>query len=537
VTPVTTRTLVVAFADWSVVAVGAPADEPVAVVRAKRVVAASPAARAEGVLPGLCRREAQARCPAVTIGDHDPARDARAFEPVAAALEVLTPRIEITEPGRAAFPTRGPSRYFGGDAALAARAAALARGAVPGVTRGMGPGVGVADGPFTAALAARQSATAGGGAGSILVVAPGASPAFLAPLPLATLEHDEPGRRELVDVLGRLGLRTLGDLAALPAADLVARFGTGGAVAHRLAAGLDPRPPTTRPPPPELAVTAELDPPAERVDVVAFTARALADELHRRLTGRGMACTRLLIGAETEHGEVMERLWRHEGTLGPGAIADRARWQLHGWLEGSAQHRPTAGISRLRLAPDEVVAATGRQLGFWGGTTGAPERAVRAMARLAGLLGPEAVTVPEWRGGRGAAEQVGLVPAVAVDLDGERAGVRPGPVSAPWPGRLPEPEPATVHPEPLPVTVLDGGGAAVGVSGRGRVTAAPHQVVVGDARPVRVLAWAGPWPVDERWWDPAGHRRRARFQVVTDDGVARLLAVEAGRWWAEAVYD
>jgi protein ImuB len=51
------------------------------------------------------------------------------------------------------------------------------------------------------------------------------------------------------------------------------------------------------------------------------------------------------------------------------------------------------------------------------------------------------------------------------------------------------------------------------------------------------VAWAGPWPADERWWDPANHRRRARFQLLTDDGAAHLAVVEAGRWWLEAVYD
>src|SRR5437588_9655134 len=136
---------------------------------------------------------------------------------------------------------------------------------------------------------------------------------------------------ELVDVLRRLGLRTLGDLAALPAADVLARFGTPGALAHRLASGLDERPPATRPPPPELAIEAELDPPAERVDTAAFVGRALADELHQRLAARGHACSRLLVIAETEHGERLERLWRLDQHTA-GFVADRVRWQLDGWL-------------------------------------------------------------------------------------------------------------------------------------------------------------------------------------------------------------
>jgi protein ImuB len=52
-----------------------------------------------------------------------------------------------------------------------------------------------------------------------------------------------------------------------------------------------------------------------------------------------------------------------------------------------------------------------------------------------------------------------------------------------------------------------------------------------------VTAWTGPWPVAERWWDTGQARRLARFQVVTDDGLAYLLVLEGGRWRVEAVYD
>ena len=54
--------------------------------------------------------------------------------------------------------------------------------------------------------------------------------------------------------------------------------------------------------------------------------------------------------------------------------------------------------------------------------------------------------------------------------------------------------------------------------------------------PVGIKAWAGPWPLEERWWDGGG-RRRARFQVCTADGRAFLLAREKSRWWVEATYD
>jgi protein ImuB len=521
------RTLVVHVADWPVVAAGARPDEPAAVLHANRVVACTDAARVEGVEVGMRRRESQARCPSLAVLDHDPARDARAFEAVVAALaQHITPRIEVVAPGHAAFPTRGPSRYFGGDGPLAELATELAAGELDG--RAV-PLVGIADGPFAARLAARADPQ---------VVAPLGSPAFLAPLPVATLLlAGVPA--ELVDVFGRLGLRTLGAVATLPAGDVAGRFGTEGVVAHRLASGRDERPPATSAPPPDLSARAELDPPAERVETAAFVARGLADELAGRLGADGLACTRLLIAAETEHGERLERLWRGDGSGGAaaltaGAIADRLRWQLDGWLNGSSSHRPTAGITLLELVPDEVVPATGRQLGFWGGATGADDRAVRAIARVAGLLGLDAVTVPEWRGGRSAAEQVALVAAAAVDLGEARPAARvPGGGDLPpWPGALPAPAPAALASSAEPIDVRAADGTPVQVSGRGVLHADPA-VVQGR----EVVAWAGPWPVEERWWDPARHRRRARLQVLTDDGVARLLTLESGVWSVEAVYD
>jgi protein ImuB len=243
------------------------------------------------------------------------------------------------------------------------------------------------------------------------------------------------------------------------------------------------------------------------------------------------------VAAETEHGERLERVWRHEGALTAGALADRVRWQLDGWLNGSSLARPTAGITLLRLVPDEVVPATGHQYGFWGGSAGADARVVRAVDRLQGLLGPEAITVPAWRGGRAPGERVARVPAATVDLDADRPATRAGSVTEPWPGTIPDPPPAAIHFQPLPAEVVDDQGRAVGVSGRGEPTAAPAGLAVEGREPRAVSAWSGPWPVDERWWDPDGHRRRARYQVRTDDGVARLITLEGGRWWVEATYD
>src|SRR5579875_2423687 len=535
------RTLVVWCPDWPVVAAGHRAEALVAVVAGERVVAASAGARADGVRRGLRRREAQARCPELLVVAADPGREARAFEPVVAAIEDVVPGVEILRPGAVALDTRGPSRYFGGDHRLAHQVAEAVDAALTHRPGSPPCRVGVADGRFAAERAARM-----GPPGAPHVVPPGGSGTFLAPLPITVLPD-----QDLAGLLARLGLGTLGDLAALPPASVLARFGEEGVAAHRLARGLDDRPLALRSPPEDLTARIELDPPAERADVAAFAARSLAGELHQRLAVRGLACTQVEIEAETEHGERLARRWRHEGTLDSAAIAERVRWQLDAWLSDGGT---SGGLTLLRLVPQEVVPEGGRQLGFWG--RAAEDGGVaRCLARVQGLLGPEAVVTAVLGGGRHPAEAATLIP-----WGDPRVAARPGPPvppgappadapsrrapsrrrgrsepPPPWPGRLPAPAPARTYAPPVPAEVRDAAGATVTVSGRGTVSAPPAEVSVGGGPWAVIRAWAGPWPVEERWWD--GGRRCARFQVVTADGSALLLIREGGEWRVEAAYD
>lgn len=567
------RTCCVWCPDWPVVAWRqsdpALSDRPVAVLEpatgAPVVRAASPEARAEGVRPGLRRREAESRCPELVTVDVDPMLEARAFEAVARAVESVTPRLVLDRPGRCLFPTLGPARYFGGDEAVATQVvAAVSATGVPDVR------VGVADGAFAALLAAR-----GPGPGSVRVVPPGGSPDFLGSWPVGVLRlagSSPPGSGAsepvaLADLLVRLGMPTLGSFAALSASAVAGRFGAAGRSAHRLARGLDEHPPALTQPPPDLSVDEELDPPAQRLDVAAFAAKTLADRFSALLTDRGLACTRVVVEAKTEHGESLARCWRHDGALDATALADRVRWQLEGWFAGtpSAVDVPdrraaqdaaaeadvlepvTAGITLLRLAPDCVIPATGRQLGFWGGDPAAADRAARAFARVQGLVGPAAVATPVLQGGRSHAERVRWVPW------GEpREPARPdrpaggGPHGDPaagdgptWPGRVPDPAPARVYDPPRSADLLDADGVPVTVTGRGECHAPPAWIrsdVLADGTS-GIVAWAGPWPEDLRWWDRLTRRRRARWQILTDAGVAALVVVESGRAALEALYD
>jgi protein ImuB len=605
------RTLLLWCPDWPVIAAeivdGVPADGAVVVLHGNRVVACSEAARADGVRRGLRRREAQSRCPRLVVVEHDAGRDARAFEAVVVAVEEVAVGVEVIRPGACALAARGSARYFGSEEAAAERIVEQVAEACSVESQ-----VGIADGVFAAGLAAR------GGR----LIPPGETATFLAGMPIETIE-----RPDLVDLLKRLGITTLGDFAALPAGDVLTRFGFDGALAHRLAAGHDHRPLAVRRPPPDLDVSDTYDEPLERVDVAAFAGRVLAERLHDRLAAHGLACTRLGIEAVTADGQELHRVWRHDGTLTAAAIAERVRWQMDGWLTGArrgAPARPTAGLVRLRLIPDGVLVHLGLQPGLWGDAGADWERAHRAFSRVQGLLGPDAVLTPVLGGGRSADDQVRLVPwgderdphrhtaphtepipdhtstpiqtfehqksaevrpqtaelvsegrshqdawgpapapvtglplpvqpeptaretaAPGVAVIAVRPGRRsPGarrpaklPELPPWPGRLPKPAPAIVPPQPLPAVVLDATGAPVGVSARLDLTGAPAALVLERSEPVEITGWAGPWPIDERWWAAGEARRRARFQVVLADERALLLTLAGGHWAVEAIYD
>lgn len=539
------RIVTVWFPDWPVVAAGAAADVPAAVLHANRVVARTMAAEEQGVVVGQRRRQAQQRCPDIELLDADPLRDAREFEPVVRAVAELSPRLDVVEPGWIALAARGPSRYFGGDEPFAERVVGATESALG---RRRQVGVGIADGRFASGVAARSSIRHG----TPVIVAPGTSPEFCAPLPIGWLLTLGEVDADFVDLLMRLGVRRLGDLAALPPADVLGRFGPLGVHAHRLASGDDTRPSTTTDPAPERRLDRVLDDPVAQTDAVVFVAKQLADELVEALAGHGQVCTRLVVSLETENGERSERIWYRSAGMSSPAMVERVRWQLDGWVNqppGSDQEI-TGGIALVRLIPDEVRADVGEQLGLWGGESDADRRAARAIARLTTLTSESDVTVPVWSGGRLPADRYRWVPAATADLDQRSravssAGTGSG-ESGPWPGSLPAPSPATVFSDPHRIEVVDDRGEAVTVTGRGALSAPPAslRVLAGDeesgwrrGRERTITAWAGPWPVEEHWWEPARHRRLARFQMVTDDGRAHLVIAEHRRWWIGATYD
>jgi protein ImuB len=217
------------------------------------------AAEAFGVHPGMRLGEALARCPRLTLIPPDPAGVADLWERLLVRLESVGAAVEPERPGLVCFDARGLLRLHGGiEGVLRAARTALR----------MPARFGVAPSRFAAVAAATRARTrrpeiVGAGAGGRIGGTSRGSGglggsgdqgrregrevarAYLAPLPVALLRA-RPALADLPEALERLGVGTLGELAALPAAALADRFGKRGLLAYELARGgdsaLSPRP-------------------------------------------------------------------------------------------------------------------------------------------------------------------------------------------------------------------------------------------------------------------------------------------------------
>lgn len=489
------RTLCVWYPEWGLRDQDAPQDEPAQNVGEDgRVIAVNHRADAAGVHIGMRRREAEAVCPTVVTVPYDPGAAARRFEPVVLAIEALIPRVELSAPGLLFIPVDGAVVYYGGEGPLIDRLAKE----LDSVT---GPGfrIGLAAGPFAALRAAEQ----GDDAQPIFVVADDGR--FL-----ASLELDDVGAEELVATLRWLGITTLGELARLPRAAMVSRFGAEGLAAHRLASG-EGREPLPRSIPKDLQVEERYSPPLESLDQVAFAARSLANRLIGELAAHGIAPYRVQIEAEAADGTVRSRLWRSIDPFDDGALAERARWQLRAWMEGTGVDI-RGGIAALRFLPHEL-SGSGRQLTLHDDARNAAE-AQRAIAEAQAIVGPDAVVMAVEQGGRDPGDRVTWhrwgEPPLSPNRD----------PAAPWPGKIPAPAPALVPPTPptLEVEWVDG---------------FPERVRL-SSRWVPVLSWAGPWRKMGRWWEGKGPADR--YQIVTSAG-AILCEVSNGRTVLLGIYD
>ena len=267
----------------------------------------SAAAEAFGVAAGMRLGEALARCPELRLVPPDPEGERTAWGRVLDRLESIGAACESYLPGLAWFDAGGLRRVHGGrveDVLVAAR------GALGGAVR-----LGCAPSRFAAHAAAlrarpRRGRTGGSGfPGGAVVVPERAVRPFLAPLPVALL-RTRPELEGLPETLERLGIRTLGELAALPVPAVAERFGHPGLLALDLAQGRDTPLEPRRPPEPVAErldlPEAALGPQLERA-LELLVARVLARAERRGRTLRALAITARFVEGGTWRARVTFR--------------------------------------------------------------------------------------------------------------------------------------------------------------------------------------------------------------------------------------
>jgi protein ImuB len=360
-----------------------------------------------------------------------------------------------------------------------------------------------------------------------LVVAPGDPASAVAPLPLDTLRvlvEDDAALRlaalaqSRLDTFRRWGLTTLGELAALPAADLSERMGQHGLMLQRLARGADLSPLVPDPGIPRFVQTLELDWPIDALEPLSFVLARLLDPLSSALerADRGAAALRLDLRLvdRTVHQRVLQL---------PAALRDPRVLRTLLLLDLES-HPPSAGIDIVTIeidpAPARIV-----QYSLLERAMPSPETLATLDARLRALVGGtrcgSPVLLDTWR--PDGFEMRRFNPESRTANGGVTANREP---------RITNRDALLMRRYRPPVAVRV-------IVDRGR----PARVFV-DRRGMpggQVLQAAGPWRTSGAWWDasPGTPWDRDEWDVALSDGsICRLFHDRLGEcWFLDGVID
>lgn len=473
------------------------AREPLALLDGQRVVAATAPARKAGVRRGLSGPQARALAPSLALAPRDREAEAAARQALLEACEAFSPLVEDAGPGVAYLDLEGCGDEKAALRALLRRCAGL----------GLPARAGLAGSRVAARLAARLSPD------EPTVVQEGRDRVFLAPLPLAQLSPDEKTGR----TLERWGIRTIGALAALPEAQLVARLGQPAWLLRRLSLGEDPKPLIPRRRPAEFREGLSLEWALCELEPFTAAAEPLVTRLCARLEAAALACRSLGVTL----------------TLDPSGIDER-RIQL---AAPTRDARTLLGLLRLELAARPPVSpivgvalsaepdrAREVQLSLFAPASPSPDLLSTMLARLSALLGPDRLGSPKPVSGH-APERFAVAPYAPP----------PAPLGPPVEGALERGGPfcavRVLRPE-VPLEVLVGERLS---------PPRPTQVrSTGGALPIsgRVTVASGPWRVEEAWWGDAPVARDYWDLELSDGALYRVFLDRAsGRWFADGVYD
>ena len=322
------------------------AGKPVALLSmedSRRLWQVSPQGRHAGVKPGMTISQAIALCATLTLCEPDPVYYDERFASLLLRLSEISPVIEPAELGRAFVGVDGIEKLFGSPErqlemiSSAIRENPLTPGASPGLTRQPADPptrLGWARGKFTAWVAASRAKP-----GTGIIVRDGERLSFLASQPLAVLSlHPDTHQR-----LWRLGLKTLGQLAALPESAVVSQFGREGRRAWRLAAGLIADPVIGHERPEPIIVGVDFPNPLADHQLLEHALGRLIEQALRHPRRTGWRVHTVRVRASLEQGAS----WMTEAILKePSADRDRLLAPLATRLE---QAPPTGAVEHLSV--------------------------------------------------------------------------------------------------------------------------------------------------------------------------------------------
>ena len=331
--------------------------------------------------------------------DRDPAADRLALEAALDKLGGFSPGVAAdADPaspsfGRAEVQLDGLERLWGPEPLIVGRVAEALAGILPGR-----PLAGIAGTRFAAAAAAAGSGTATAPASAghatengtipLRVVERGGDATFLAPLPAAMLSRDPEVRARLE----RFGLRSIGQVAELPASALVARFGQQGELIRARARGEETDPFRPRRAPEQMILSLPIDPPVSDVEGLRFVLHRLAAAFGDQLGARGAAAARAGLTLELDRtfmvGDAPPSIHVDQYLPEPTSEGLAIERLLIARLEASP---PPAPVERLTLELGNVAPAAGTQLALFTPQTGRTGRLGWQLARLGLKFGEDKV--------------------------------------------------------------------------------------------------------------------------------------------------
>ena len=324
------------------------------------VAAASYEARVFGIHSAMPSTRARRLCPHAVFLPGDHSHYGEVSHRVMAILADVTPLVEPLSLDEAFLDVRGAARLLGPAPELAARI----RGRILEQEQ-LTCSVGVASSKFMAKLATerakpRVEPTGPVWGSGVHVVEAGAELDFLHPLPVTALFGVGPATARR---LTRLGVETVGDLAALPERSLVAALGTAaGRQLHQLANGIDDRPVVVNRLPRSISHEETFARDLHTRSVLEAEVARLGDAVARRLRASSLVARTIVLKVRFGDFKTITRsVTLPDPTDGARDVVAAARGLL-------SAVDPTPGVRLLGVGASGLVDASTQQLSFEDGT-------------------------------------------------------------------------------------------------------------------------------------------------------------------------